>query len=219
MKKKSNTRTKKAAAAGQPKTDRFTQAKQRLASSPNTSPDVLAKLSRKEQPELLERVAENPQTEPGTLKKLAAHENSKVRSAVSENQNVTPATLESLAGDNNPDVRFRLAENPHIPETILQSLTEDDNPYVSVRAQDTLKMLKSTAEQADEALLKERYPEAEDLYKNLLTNLQKLLGADHQEVAKFLHKLAAALAAQGKQAEALEAEQRVNLILAAYKKG
>ncbi|MBY0356480.1 MAG: tetratricopeptide repeat protein [Candidatus Obscuribacterales bacterium] len=184
----------------------------RLASNPETSPETLRKLAEKKPEAVVERVAENPGTKPETLEALSVHESATVRTAVSENQNTPGDVLQSLAADDSPDVRYRLAENPHTPETILDSLSEDENPYIAARAQETIKIMKSTIDQADDALLQENYTDAETLYRELLLNLEKMLGKDHLEVAGILHKLAATLSAQGKNDEALQLETRVRSI-------
>ncbi len=193
------------------------QAKSRLASDPNTSSEVLRKLAETDQPQVLERVAENPQTAPDTLEELSNHESAEVRSAVTENKNTRPDTLQKLAADENPDVRYRLAENAQTPPPLLDTLVEDDNPFVVARARETQDHLRSLAEQADKMLVDERFAEAEDLYGKLLAGLEKLLGAEHQEVASSLHKLAAAQAAQGKHEAAKESESRANLITSVQK--
>ena len=116
----------------------FTEAKKRLASSPETSCETLHKLSTKDSSEILERVAENCQTAPHTLSKLADSEQPEVRAAVAENENAALTTIEILSKDANPDVRFRLAENANTPIIILHELAHDDNPFVCARAQQTV---------------------------------------------------------------------------------
>lgn len=195
----------------------FAQAKNRLASNPDALPNVLDKLAqKKDSPSVLERVAENPQTGPDTLEKLSGHGAPEVRSAVAENPHTPDATVKSLATDENPDVRYRLAENPETPVEVLKTLAEDDdNPYVVARAQDTLKTVRSISERADDMLLKENFVEAEALYRKLVSGLMELLGDKHQEVAAAMHKLAAVLASQGKNEEAVTIEQQADLIAAA----
>lgn len=191
---------------------KFTLAKQRLASNPETRPKVLKKLAKKEDPQVLERVAENPQTSAETLEELSNHESSEVRGAVSENSNTPERTLHSLAGDLDPDVRFRLAENPATPIEILENLAEDENPFVVARAQDTLKSCRGLAGRADDMLLGERFEEAENMYRSLVSGLEELLGKEHPEVSAALHKLAAALSGQGRQEEATVIETRAKAI-------
>jgi hypothetical protein len=195
---------------------KFAAAKKRLASHPDTSPESLDKLAQKDSPELLERVAENAHTTTETLEKLATHEEPDVRGAVTENKNTPDEILHVLAADENPDVRFRLAENPQTPVVVLETLVNDDNPYVVDRAQNTLSKLKSVSEQADDMLLQEQFPQAESLYRKLVTGLEELLGGQHQEMAGALHKLAASLVGQGKSAEAKSIEERANLVSALH---
>jgi|ERR1700722_5672244 hypothetical protein len=190
----------------------FAQAKIRLASHPETSPEVLHQLAEKDSPELSERVAENAQTAPDTLKKLSNSESADVRSAVTENKNTPSEILQLLAADENPDVRYRIAENPETPPPILETLAEDDNPYVVARAQETLGLMRSLSQQADELLVEECFLEAEELYMKLVEGLQQMLGAQHPEVGQALHKLAAAQAAQGKNEKALVNETLANMV-------
>jgi len=122
---------------------RYKQAKLRLASNPDTAPEVLEKLAARESIELLTRVAENPQTESITLERLANHEAAEVRSAVAENRNTPATAIESLAADESVSVRFALAENANSPLEVLEALSSDDNPYVAARAKQTLNRIQT----------------------------------------------------------------------------
>jgi len=191
----------------------FTQAKQRLASNPESSPEVLEKLSDKGNTDVTTRVAENSQATPTILEKLASHDSHEVRSAVTKNPNTPGEVLHILAQDEHPDVRFELAGNANTPVEILESLKNDENPYVVDRAQKTLKAVRSVLETADELLLKGAFAEAEQAYKTLISGLENLLGPDHAEVASARHKLAAALAGQDKTEEAVSVEERAALTM------
>ena len=193
------------------------QAHSQLASNPETLPVVLVRLSEHEHPNMAERVAENPRTPPETLQKLSTHESADVRIAVTENANTPAETLQELASDENPDVRLRLAENPNTPVTVLETLTEDENPFVYAKAKDTLETCKSILERADEMFLHDRFNEAEQLYKKLVEGVGELLGSEHIEMAKALHKLAASLGAQNKIDEAAEVEECARIIKSAHK--
>lgn len=199
-----------------PASTSFTQAKHRLASHPETAPEVLEKLAEKESKELLERVAENIHTPPSTLEKLAAHEAPEVRSAVTDNANTPDASLEALSKDEHPDVRFRVAENPNTPGNILETLREDDNPYIGARAKTTLIAVEGIAKRADQAFLDGHFAEAEALYRRLVTDLRTLLGQENLEVASAMHKLAAVLVSQNKPKDAKLWEERAKLIIAAH---
>lgn len=195
----------------------FTQAKQRLASHPDAKPETLEKLSDKSNSEVVTRVAENAQSTASTLEKLSTHESSEVRSAVSKNPNTPNEILNNLAHDESPDVRFELAGNANTPVEILESLKDDENPYVVDRAEKTLKSVKSVLEHADELLLNGSFAQAEDSYKTLIAALETLIGADHPEVAKARHKLAAALAGQEKGEEAQAVELRAQMTVEAVR--
>lgn len=195
----------------------FTQAKQRLASHPDAKPETLEKLSEKSDSEVVTRVAENAQATASTLEKLSTHESSEVRSAVSKNPNTSTEVLTNLAHDESPDVRFELAGNANTPLEILEVLKDDENPYVVDRAEKTLKSVKSILEQADEMLLSGAFAQAEEAYKTLIVALETLIGADHPEVAKARHKLAAALAGQEKGDEAQVVELRAQMTVEAVK--
>ncbi len=199
-----------------PELGQFRKAKHRLASHPDTSPEVLDKLADGDSTELLERVAENEQTTPDTLEKLSTHATQEVRSAVTDNVNTPDSALRSLAADEHPDVRYRLAGNPQTPVDVLETLTDDDNPYVVARAQDTLSAVKSVATRADEAFMSGKFAAAEDLYRKLISGLEELLGKEHLEVAAALHKLAATLISQDNHSEAAIIEQRSELITKAH---
>jgi excinuclease UvrABC nuclease subunit len=70
----------------------------------------------------------------------------------------------------------------------------------------------SVVEEADQLLLAEKFADAEDLYRKLVDGLTELLGGQHPEVAKALHKLAAAQAAQEKFNEAKTNEDQSQLL-------
>jgi CheY-like chemotaxis protein len=187
-------------------------AKHRLASHPETTPEVLEKLGERGSDQVSERVAENANTPPATLDKLASHDNPDVRVAVADNHGTSAETLEALAADPNPDVRFRVAENPDTPVELLETLAEDENPYVVARAEDTLTAVQSVAERAQDMMIKEHYADAEHMYKKLVVGLEEYLGASHPEVGKALHQLAAVMAAQHRTDEAAALEVRANAI-------
>lgn len=197
--------------------NQFKEAKHRLASHPETSPELLNKLAQKDAPKVQERVAENAQTNSETLEQLSTHEGHDVRGAVSENANTSNEALQALAGDDHPDVRFRMAANAQMPVDVLETLAQDDNPYVVARAQETLQKMKSISQQADELLLAEKFAEAEQLYRKLIAGLKDLLGNEHQEVSQAMHKLAAVLASQGKTEEAESLEERASVLSAVHK--
>jgi hypothetical protein len=201
-----------ASVGNEPPVTQHALAKQRLASHPEAKPDVLEKLGDRASDEVSERVAENANTPITTLDKLAAHDSAEVRIAVADNQCTPVATIEALAADENPDVRYRVAENPETPVTILESLAEDENPYVVARAEDTLNAVQSVSERANDLMIKEHYAEAEQLYKKLVVGLEENLGAAHPEVGKALHKLAAVLAVQHREDEAMALEVRAKAI-------
>ncbi len=67
-------------------------------------------------------------------------------------------------------------------------------------------------EEADQLLLEENFAHAEDLYRKVVDGLTELLGSQHPEVAKALHKLAAAQAAQEKFNEAKTNEDQSQLL-------
>ena len=207
-----NTEPSSTNSAGEPNVAQHTLAKQRLASHPDATPEVLEKLGEKDNDDLKQRVAENANTSTDTLDKLSTHESSDVRIAVAENLSTSGPTLETLATDENPDVRYRLAENPETPLPILEHLAQDENPYVVARAQDTLNAVQSVADRANDLLIKEHYGEAEEMYRKLVSGLEEYLGAAHPEVGKALHQLAAVVAVQHREDEAKALEVRANAI-------
>lgn len=70
----------------------------------------------------------------------------------------------------------------------------------------------SVIEKADQLLIAEAFEEAEDLYSQVVSGLSELLGSNHPEVAKTLHKLAAAQAAQEKFNQAKTSEEQSKLV-------
>ena len=120
---------------------RFTLAKIRLASHPDTGSDILAKLTRNSCCQVLVRVAENSNTKVDTLRKLVFHECPDVRIAVGENRNTPLALLLVLECDEHVDVRYSLAENHNSSPVVLTVLAEDENPYVASRAYRTLRRI------------------------------------------------------------------------------
>lgn len=194
----------------------FADAKKRLASNPDTHPDTLEKLADKGSHDIVQRVAENISTPEPVFEKLANHESPEIRSAVSHNPSASLKTKEPLATDSDPSVRFSVAENPNTPLEILSDLAEDENAYVSERAKQTLNKMaevKGLLNHADELFLKGAYDKSEALYKQLLQQQEPLIGPTHMEIAQIKHKLAAALAGQGKADEALKYEDESKLIM------
>lgn len=122
---------------------KFTLAKYRLASSPDTPSDILAKLARSSSPKIATRAAENSKTDSDVLVDLAHHQEPAVRIAVAQNANTPDHILHSLAQDEHLDVRYNLAENHNVSPTLLYKLLQDENPYVALRAQQTLERLAS----------------------------------------------------------------------------
>lgn len=125
-----------------PRWNMFTAAKNRLASSLRTKPDMLNRLAHTGNTSVQQRVAENSTTNSATLDFLSLHESSDIRSAVAQNENCLSTTVDALAGDSNCDVRFAMAANPWTSAKLLQRLAEDENPYVQIRAQRTQARLK-----------------------------------------------------------------------------
>jgi len=121
---------------------KFTLAKLRLASIPETSGRILRQLSKHQCESIVVRVAENSNTPIAVLERLSKHHCSDVRAAVAENPKTTIEMYLSLAKDESVDVRHSLAENATLPLAILAFLCEDENPYVSSRAQTTLERLR-----------------------------------------------------------------------------
>ncbi len=120
----------------------FTQAKLRLASNPETSPESLKRLASHKCEHLVSRVAEHPNTPLETLETLAQHKHPDVRAAIADNVNTPPSLLMNLARDSDIQVRYSLAENHNIPISVISFLLEDDNPYVAARAGKTLNRLR-----------------------------------------------------------------------------
>ncbi|MBX9725541.1 MAG: hypothetical protein K2X81_29355 [Candidatus Obscuribacterales bacterium] len=120
----------------------FTQAKIRLASHPDTSPDSLKKLANHKCNHLVSRVAEHPSTPLETLQTLSQHEHPEVRSAIADNVNTPQSILMNLTKDSDIQVRYSLAENHNVPISVICVLLEDENPYVAARAGKTLNRLR-----------------------------------------------------------------------------
>jgi hypothetical protein len=117
--------------------NRFTAARNRMASSLQTDPILLDRLARRVNTPVQLRVAENVNTDSGTLDLLAQHQSSDVRSAVAQNENSLRSTVDSLSVDDNCDVRYAMAENPWTNAKLLEKLAQDENPYVQHRAKRT----------------------------------------------------------------------------------
>lgn len=189
-----------------------TAAAKQLASHPQSSAETLEELSHHQHAQVLERVAENAHTSEDVLVELAQHASVEVRSAVADNAHTPAGTVQQLACDEHADVRYRIAENANVPTDVLEQLAGDENPFVVARAQQTLSGVRSVLEQADDLLMQEEFAQAEPLYRQLITDLEHLIGPNHIEVAKTLHKLAASLIGQGNEAAAIETEERAALI-------
>lgn len=121
----------------------FTAAKNRLASSLDSTTGVLNRLARRGETSVQQRVAENRSTDSETLDLLAQHQSADVRSAVAQNVNTRESTTHTLAADVNADVRYAMAENPLTSTELLETLAEDENPFVQHRTRQTQALLKN----------------------------------------------------------------------------
>lgn len=130
---------KKSWADGYPK---FTLAKIRLASHPNTKAQTLSRLARCNCERIVIRVAENKNTPAEILEQLANHPCVEVRIAVCENNKTSLATIARLVNDHDADVRYSLSENHNVPLAILEELAGDENPYVATRAVKTIQRIR-----------------------------------------------------------------------------
>jgi len=117
----------------------ITLAKLRLAAHPHARSEVLTKLAKSKNEQVLVRVAENTNTPEKVLCDLALCEFADVRAAVADNKNTPQRALLLLATDKDLDVRYSIAENYNAPQPVLQLLAQDENPYVACRAVSTMK--------------------------------------------------------------------------------
>jgi hypothetical protein len=115
----------------------FTATKNRMASSLDSNPALLDRLSRKFNASVQQRVAENRSANSQTLDRLSQHESSDVRAAIAQNGNTLEATAVLLSQDVDCDVRYAIAANPRTRKEILSELAEDENPFVQHRARQT----------------------------------------------------------------------------------
>ena len=100
-----------------------------LSESPNTPPDILAKLSDNDDYMVRLSVAENPSTPPEILAKLAS-DGDEVRRSVAHNPSTPPEILSKLAEDEYRRVRLRVARNPNTPPEALSRLADDKDTVI-----------------------------------------------------------------------------------------
>src|SRR5262249_19118412 len=115
------------------------------ASDPELESKELEALALSPDHKVRRRVAEHPKATPDLLHKLAKDGKSSVKLEAVRNKKAPLPALDKVAHDENPSVRYGVADDPTMPEEVLVDLTEDENPYVSVRAQKTLRDVRSEA--------------------------------------------------------------------------
>ena len=126
-----------------------------LAENPNTSSEILDKLSHDEEDYIRAAVASNPNTQIGAmfklahdykinvrfivakntsfeviLKKLSKDEEESVRSAVASNQNTSVEIFDKLSKDEKERVRDSVASNKNTSVEILDKLANDESKFV-----------------------------------------------------------------------------------------
>jgi hypothetical protein len=80
------------------------------------------------------RVAEHPETTVEILIKLSRDTEPDVRLAAAEHPNIPYLVLKQLVQDSCLNVRLGLAENSNLPVSILEILIKDENPYIRDKA-------------------------------------------------------------------------------------
>jgi len=100
------------------------------AQQSNSSPDVLALLSKDEEPEVRAHVAQNPSTPLELLMALSKDEDKKIRTSVAQNPSTPLELLMVLSQDENGYVRVQLAASPNAPPEILMALSQDEEYIV-----------------------------------------------------------------------------------------
>ena len=95
-----------------------------------TTPEVLAVLSKDKDLGVRLMAAKNPKTPREVLTALAGDEYVYVRYEVVENPNTPREVLTALAGDKDEYVRRRIAENPNTPREVLTVLAVDKDEIV-----------------------------------------------------------------------------------------
>lgn len=159
-----------------------------IATSLNTTPDVLEALSRTAGPIILELIAGNANCPPYLLNKLAKHPSAHVRLAAAENNHTSRETLWMLVMDEDADVRFGLAENHSLPEAILKALSEDDNPYVASRAVKTLERVEAARSVVGESASWKQF-RANETRKRLMQLVEETGQSPMTQVNRFFSNL------------------------------
>jgi hypothetical protein len=113
-------------------------ARQAVASHPNTPESLLGLLARGIDYPVLMEVAYNLNTSPHILRYLSQDSSSMLRAQVARNPHTPSNILHNLARDTDPSVRASLASNPATPINILRRLLTDKDVRVCRRAQWTL---------------------------------------------------------------------------------
>lgn len=159
-----------------------------IATSSNTTPDVLEALSRTASPMILELIAGNANCTPSLLKKLAMHPSAQVRAATAENHQTSLETLWQLVKDADADVRFGLAENHRMPETILKALSEDENPYVACRARKTIERVEANRDVTAESASWKQF-RASETRRRLMQLVEETGQSPMTQVGRFFSNL------------------------------
>ena len=104
--------------------------KHETSKNPNTSPELLKKLSGDKSWAIRNDVASNPSTPTNVLDKLANDENKAVRINTAYNKNTSQKTLDKLSNDENDNVRRSVAKNSNTSPKTLDKLSNDENMLV-----------------------------------------------------------------------------------------
>ena len=109
-----------------------------LAADPNTSTEILTRLSEDEDSWVRWGVAENPNTPAEILNRLSKDKDQEVRWGVAENPNTPAEILNRLSKDQGSHVRWGVTKNLHAPIEVLARLSKDEDPNVRFAAQQAL---------------------------------------------------------------------------------
>ena len=107
--------------------------RENIARHPNTSTEILDRLSYDNNNDVRYFVARNPNTSTETLDRLS-YDDDDVRHNVAQNPNTSIETLERLSYDGDNRVRRDLAQNPNTSIEILDRLSYDNDYGVRVSA-------------------------------------------------------------------------------------
>lgn len=111
--------------------DEIHRGKSNAARNPQSTPELLKRLSQDTDWSIRERVAQHPNLSEALCESLARDVDADVRAALAQNPSTPPILLATLASDYEDEVRLAVVQNINTPARVMAQLAKDSNSEVS----------------------------------------------------------------------------------------